>query len=212
MSRLRPKLTYANVMATVAVFIALGGASYAALKLPKNSVGPKQLKKNAVTTAKIKKEAVTAGKVKQGTLTGVQINSSTLGTVPTAQTANSLAPSEGWHEVGAPNQPGFHDGWNNLPSGLSRETVGFYKGQDGVVHLKGVAKSGTGVIFNLPPGYRPVNQRVLLFPVSCGCGTQDTGTVIIEGPGLASGHEGAVDPPSEATSVSLDGITFRAES
>ena len=49
MKRLRPKLTYANVMATIAVFIALGGASYAATQLPKNSVGSKQLKKNAVT-------------------------------------------------------------------------------------------------------------------------------------------------------------------
>lgn len=39
MHRIRGKLTYANVMATIAVFIALGGASYAAIKLPKNSVG-----------------------------------------------------------------------------------------------------------------------------------------------------------------------------
>jgi hypothetical protein len=50
MKRLRPKLTYANVMATIAVFIALGGASYAATKLPKNSVGSKQIKANAVTS------------------------------------------------------------------------------------------------------------------------------------------------------------------
>jgi hypothetical protein len=47
------KLTYANVMATVAVFIALGGASYAAIKPPKNSVGAKQLKRGAVTPAKL---------------------------------------------------------------------------------------------------------------------------------------------------------------
>jgi hypothetical protein len=52
MHRIRGKLTYANVMATIAVFIALGGASYAAIKLPKNSVGTKQLKKGAVTPAK----------------------------------------------------------------------------------------------------------------------------------------------------------------
>jgi hypothetical protein len=52
MHRLRGKLTYANVMATIAVFIALGGASYAATQLPKNSVGTKQLKKGAVTPAK----------------------------------------------------------------------------------------------------------------------------------------------------------------
>jgi hypothetical protein len=65
---MRPKLTYANVMATIAVFIAVGGVSYAALKLPKNSVGVNQLKNNAVTTAKIKKNAVTAGKIKNGSI------------------------------------------------------------------------------------------------------------------------------------------------
>jgi hypothetical protein len=69
-TKLRGRLTYANVMATVAVFIALGGASYAATQLPKNSVGAKQLRKNAVTTAKIKNGAVTAKKVKDGSLTG----------------------------------------------------------------------------------------------------------------------------------------------
>ncbi len=69
-TKLRGKLTYANVMATVAVFIALGGASYAATQLPKNSVGTKQLRKNAVTTAKIKNGAIIAKKVKDGSLTG----------------------------------------------------------------------------------------------------------------------------------------------
>lgn len=61
-SRLRPKLTYSNAIATIALFIALGGAAVAA-GLPKNSVGPKQLKRGAVTTAKIRKAAVTSGKL-----------------------------------------------------------------------------------------------------------------------------------------------------
>jgi hypothetical protein len=57
MKHLLGKLTYANVMATIAVFIALGGASYAAMKLPKNSVGSEQLKKGAVTATKLSKTA-----------------------------------------------------------------------------------------------------------------------------------------------------------
>jgi len=61
-SRLRPKLTYSNAIATIALFIALGGAAVAAV-LPKHSVGPKQLKRGAVTTAKIRKAAVTSGKL-----------------------------------------------------------------------------------------------------------------------------------------------------
>jgi hypothetical protein len=54
MGRLR-HLSYANVMASIAVFIALGGAGYAAVKLPKSSVGARQLKKGAVTPAKLSK-------------------------------------------------------------------------------------------------------------------------------------------------------------
>lgn len=57
---MRPKLSYANVIATIAIFIALGGASYAALKLPKNSVGTKQIKKNAVNSAKVKNGSLLA--------------------------------------------------------------------------------------------------------------------------------------------------------
>jgi hypothetical protein len=42
------------VVAYLALFVALGGSSYAALQLPKGSVGTKQLKKDAVTSAKVK--------------------------------------------------------------------------------------------------------------------------------------------------------------
>jgi hypothetical protein len=58
----RPKLSYANVIATIALFVALGGAAIAA-GLPKNSVGTQQLKHGAVTPADLRKGAVTAGKL-----------------------------------------------------------------------------------------------------------------------------------------------------
>jgi hypothetical protein len=50
---MRGRLSFANVMSVIAVFIALGGASYAAVKLPKNSVGTKQIKNRAVTPPKV---------------------------------------------------------------------------------------------------------------------------------------------------------------
>jgi hypothetical protein len=52
--RFRPRLSYANVMVTILVFIVLGGGAYAAIHLPKNSVGSRQLKKNAVVSPKVK--------------------------------------------------------------------------------------------------------------------------------------------------------------
>lgn len=43
------------LVALAALFVALGGSSYAALALPKNSVGKAQLKKNSVTSVKVKR-------------------------------------------------------------------------------------------------------------------------------------------------------------
>lgn len=48
------------LVALIALFVALGGGAYAALKLPKNSVGPAQLKKGAVTPPKLSAEARSA--------------------------------------------------------------------------------------------------------------------------------------------------------
>ena len=73
-SSMRPRLTYANVMTTIAVFLALSGATaFAATQLAKKSVGTKQLKANAVTTAKIKKNAVTKAKIKAKAVDGTKI-------------------------------------------------------------------------------------------------------------------------------------------
>ena len=59
---------YANVTATLALIVALGGTSYAAINLPANSVGSKQLKKRSVTNSKLRANAVTSGTVKNGSL------------------------------------------------------------------------------------------------------------------------------------------------
>lgn len=58
------KLTYANVVSTLALFLALGGATaYAVNQLPLKSIGAKQLRPGAVTADKIRKHAVTAPKI-----------------------------------------------------------------------------------------------------------------------------------------------------
>ena len=64
------RLTYANVMATIAVFIALGGGAYAATRLPRSSVGAPQIKPNAVTSPKVKDGSLLARDFKAGQLPG----------------------------------------------------------------------------------------------------------------------------------------------
>ena len=58
MARLRSRLTYANVTATLALFIALGGTSYAAITLPRNSVGAKQIRPEAIGSSEIRSRAI----------------------------------------------------------------------------------------------------------------------------------------------------------
>jgi hypothetical protein len=65
---LRRRLTFANVISLLALFIALGGTSYAVTALPQNSVGTPQLKKNAVTSAKVKDGSLTSADFAAGTL------------------------------------------------------------------------------------------------------------------------------------------------
>ncbi len=83
MKQIRKRLTYANVMSSIAVFAVLGGAAIAAGVVPTKSVGTNQLKagavkagklhKNAVTRAKIKNNAVDGSKIADGSVTGSKI-------------------------------------------------------------------------------------------------------------------------------------------
>jgi hypothetical protein len=65
MKPVRVRFTYANVTATVALFVALTGASaYAANQLAPKSVGERQLRPGAVTAQKLRRNAVSAPKIK----------------------------------------------------------------------------------------------------------------------------------------------------
>lgn len=67
-SCMRKHITPSLIISLLALFIATSGASYAALQIPKNSVGTKQLKKNAVTSTKVKDRSLLAKDFKKGQL------------------------------------------------------------------------------------------------------------------------------------------------
>jgi hypothetical protein len=72
---LRSRLTYANVMSTLAVFVALGGSSYAAITISGSSINNR---------------SITGKKVRHNTLTGWEIKESSLGRVSRARDADRL--------------------------------------------------------------------------------------------------------------------------
>lgn len=207
--RFLPRPTYANVVATAALFIALGGAAFAATQLPRNSVGVKQLKRNAVTTPKIK----------NGAVTGAKIALSTLGKVPeaahadTAANADQLAgaPSSSYaksqleavHLIGTAGEPPFEAGVNNSSS-FSTTHAGFYKDSLGIVHLQGTVSAPTGhALFVLPPGFRPQSLVCWATPAFVGLTYKvNRGCVLEDGTVYNDRGEGT-------EYISLDGFTFR---
>ena len=105
-SFLRGRLSFANVTAMVALFVALGGTSYAALQvgskqIANNSVRSKDLRNNGVRGRDIHKSTVRGTDVRDGdlkgkdvrddTLTGADVKESALGTVPSALDAQTVA-------------------------------------------------------------------------------------------------------------------------
>lgn len=91
MHRLRGKLTYANAVSTLALFLVLaGGTAFATQHLvPKNSVGTSQIKKEAITAAKIRTGAVTGAKIARAS-----IDLGSLRPVPSAARAAVAAKAE----------------------------------------------------------------------------------------------------------------------
>ncbi|HYZ29376.1 MAG TPA: hypothetical protein VE570_10000 [Thermoleophilaceae bacterium] len=87
----RPHLTYANVIATLALFIALGGSGYAATQLSRNSVGTRQLKANAVTGSKVRDDSLTGADINEASLaTDVAVSYKTAtATAPASSAANA---------------------------------------------------------------------------------------------------------------------------
>jgi hypothetical protein len=70
----RPKLTFANIAATVALLLAVGGSSvYAAGQLSKNDVHSGNLAPGAVKNPDLGKNAVTSPKIRDGTINGADV-------------------------------------------------------------------------------------------------------------------------------------------
>jgi hypothetical protein len=142
----RPQLSYANVIATIALFVALSGAAIAA-GLPKGSVGPRQLKRGAVTPAAIRKAAVTSGKIAPQAVTAGKLGANAVlpgnlgnGVISTAKLADSSV-------IASKIKNGVVTG-NKLANNavttakLAEGSVTLGKLADGVAPLLGTLRSG----------------------------------------------------------------------
>jgi hypothetical protein len=211
-----------NVVGYLALFVALGGSSYAAVTLKANSVKAKNIARNAVTSPKVKNGSLLAadfkaGQLKPGAQQGIP---GPKGSNGDRGEAGPLIRSEDWHEVlpagsnGCGGGDRFCDGLRNF--GSDNSSVAFYRDPSGVVHLKGLIYNETGVntslFFKLPAGYRPAKVAVFA-GMTNGTGTapEEPLRIDINTPGatnglVGSGSEGGLAMGHWAT---LEGISFR---
>ena len=78
MQAVRARLSYANVIATIALFLALGGSAYA-VTAGKNTVKSKSIAKGAVKTTDIANKAVSGAKLKPGAVSASAIANGSIG-------------------------------------------------------------------------------------------------------------------------------------
>jgi hypothetical protein len=129
--------TYANVVATACLFVALGGTAWA---VAANSVGTTDLKRGAVTTRKVAGGAVTGGKL-------VPLDPRVV--VVPVDTAQPCAPR---------NSGQFCEGWRDYGRGYA--PAAYYRDRSGIVHLEGSVETDGSptadlTLFYLPRSYRP---------------------------------------------------------
>jgi hypothetical protein len=216
-----------HCVALLALFVALGGTSYAASTalIGKNTVASPQVVNGSLQTVDLSKKARKALKGQRGArgaqgAQGAQGAKGATGPVGPATGAAggalagtypnpSLAPPENRHVVGAAGEPAYQNGWGTYP--LARD-AGFYKDPFGIVHIDGAISGGTisagfpptNTVFTLPAGYRPANF-VYFAPSSTG----GSFNPVVAGAGIQSDGQLFIYAGNNAF-VSLDGMTFRA--
>jgi hypothetical protein len=88
---MRERLTYANVMATIAVFAALGGGAYAAA-----TIGADDIKKNAVRAKHVKKNQIRAAHLRKGAVRAKHIGAATPGVALAGARVDSQGQVTSW--------------------------------------------------------------------------------------------------------------------
>jgi len=122
-ANVRSHLTYANVMASIAVFVALGGTSVAAVSLKKNSVGSNQIKNSSLTGSDVKNSSLTTSDVKNRSLLAKDFKAGQIPAGPRGATGaqGATGPAGPAGPTGAPGAArGYaHHGGNGLDTANS---------------------------------------------------------------------------------------------
>jgi hypothetical protein len=228
------RLTYANVMATLALFVALGGATYAAVRIPRDSVRSKQIREDAVKASEQAPDSVDGSNLMDGSVAAVDLGPSSVesGSIADGAVGNDdLGPDSVNSAKIADGSVGPGDlasdqaaiaptlascvGATPWAIGGGGSAPGYWMDAHRIVHLQGAVScpgdaTEGGAIFSMPQAYRPqIQSTVVRFGVLGGNVSVAQVAVIT----TASDATLVYDAPNDSAVdnfVNLDGITYRA--
>ena len=190
--KLRTHLNPASLIATVALFAALGGVSYAAA-----TIDGKNIKSKTIAGKKLKDKTVTGGKVKSDSLTGAQVNESTLGKVPSATSADQAGHASTAAKAATADNAATAENATNAvnatnattaanATAIANDTVASSKVQDGTLTGQDVGRRAGSNAFSIgsvPAGTCEVKAAL----VSAGADMRDDALSITAEQNLAAG-------------------------
>jgi hypothetical protein len=199
MNRIGSHLTFANVVAVIALFVALGGTALAAVMITSNSqVGQGVISGHKAPSGK--HPNVILGSIGAGDLASGSVTPAKLKTPATFISAGLADPP------GTSCSSGNY--WFNKDPDVTNATS-YYRDPSGIVYLRGDARKcgqANSTIFALPPGYRPLRtENHVAETVNPADAPTMIGTVAIHSDGGVTGG-GSFGSVAE---VWLDGIVFR---
>jgi hypothetical protein len=134
--------SYANIASTLALVVALGGTSYAAVAIPRNSIGSDQIIDSSITSKDVKNGSLKSADFKVGELpAGAQGAPGAAGAVGPAGPAGPAG------VAGAPGPAGTARAFGRVSPGSPPSLSAVSKGFTGVI------MSGTGVYCLSLPGF-----------------------------------------------------------
>jgi hypothetical protein len=152
LQQMQRSVSFANVTAIIALFVAIGGTSYAAITLPRNSVGQREIKSAAVGNNELKRGAVTSRAIKNG---AVQLHDLS------GATRSSLAGKAGPPGPAAVGlRAAFNSGGGQIAGnatfatseGMNKWLIGFSRSLAGCVPTATLARNAGGVTVDPGPG------------------------------------------------------------
>ena len=146
MPPLKSRITYANVTATLALALVVGGGTAYAAGLAPGSVGTKQLQKSAVTTKKIAKDAVKTKKVKDGSLKLADLAVQPFSQAVTRKTDIVFPASGGGTGISKDGKVMCQDGETVLGGGYHLSSIWTQNGQPTVLLTASRPADATGAV------------------------------------------------------------------